>query len=127
MNIVIWLLTAIHILVALVLVVLVLMQKSHDQGVGAAFGGSVTETMFGGSITPLVKMTIYCACILLATTLALAILHARHGGGSDQGGLSKKLQHSVPAQPTTPATPSVPVTPTTPVTPVPAPAPAPAK
>jgi preprotein translocase subunit SecG len=118
MNIVIWLLTAIHILVALVLVVLVLMQKSHDQGVGAAFGGSVTETMFGGSITPLVKMTIYCACILLATTLALAILHARRDT-RDAGALSNKLQQSVPAQPTTPEPPPVPVTPP--------PAPAPTK
>jgi preprotein translocase subunit SecG len=114
MNILIWILTAIHVIVAAVLVVLVLMQKSSDQGVGAAFGGQVTETMFGGSITPLVKMTIYCACILLATTLTLAVLHSRRSGQSQGSSLLNKMQQSAPAQP--PAAP-----------PMPAPAPAPAK
>ena len=105
MNILIWVLTAIHIVVATVLVILVLMQKSSDQGVGAAFGGQMTETMFGGSITPLVKMTIWCACILLATTLTLAVLHSRRSGQSHQGlSLMNKPQQSAPAVPGAPAT-----------------------
>ena len=71
MNILIGFLTAVHVLVALFLIVLVLMQKSSEQGVGAAFGG--------GTTTALVRMTIWCACIMLATTLILAVLHSRHG------------------------------------------------
>jgi preprotein translocase subunit SecG len=110
MNIIIGLLTGIHILVAVILVVLVLMQKSQDQGVGAAFGGQMTETVFGGSITPLVRMTIWCACILLGTTLLLAVLHSRR----DRTGAGGALRRAVQTAPTTPATPApaVPILPT---------------
>lgn len=132
MNYVIWLLTAVHVLVAVVLVVLVLMQKSSEQGVGAAFGGQMTETVFGGSITPLVRMTIWCACILLATTLLLAVLHARRSNsGGDGSSLSRRLTQTAPASaaPMAPLAPTAP--PATPVAPAPAtpatPAPAPAK
>ena len=38
-SVLIAILTVVHILVALFLIVLVLMQKSSEQGVGAAFGG----------------------------------------------------------------------------------------
>ena len=85
MSILIGILTAVHILVAVFVITLVLMQKSSEQGVGAAFGGGVTETVFGaGTTTALVRMTIWCACALLATTLILAVLHSHRGktGGS---------------------------------------------
>jgi preprotein translocase subunit SecG len=132
MNILIWILTTIHVIVAAVLVVLVLMQKSSDQGVGAAFGGQMTETMFGGSITPLVKMTIYCACILLATTLTLAALHARRSGQTKTASLLDKPQAAAPAMPGPAGTKPEQIPPPTPApapsgTPIPSPAPAPAK
>ena len=75
-------LTAIHVLVALFLIVLILAQKSKDQGVGAAFGGGVAESVFGGSTTPLVRMTIWCGCILLITTLSMAMLQSHRSGSS---------------------------------------------
>ena len=60
------------------------MQKSKDQGVGAAFGGGMTETVFGaGTTTALVRMTIWCACILLSTSLVLAVLHSRRTGAAE--------------------------------------------
>jgi preprotein translocase subunit SecG len=99
MNILIGILTAVHVLVALFVIVLVLMQKSSEQGVGAAFGGGVTETVFGaGTTTALVRMTIYCACALLATTLILAVLHSHRGksGGS-------LMQRSLATMPMAPA------------------------
>ena len=85
MSILIGILTVVHVVVALFLIVLILMQKSSEQGVGAAFGGGMTETVFGaGTTTALVRMTIWCACLLLATTLILAVLHSHRGktGGS---------------------------------------------
>ena len=129
MNIIIGLLTGIHILVAVVLVIRVLMQKSQDQGVGAAFGGQMTETVFGGSITPLVRMTIWCACILLATTLLLAVLQSRRDR-SGAGGTLRRAMQAAPAVPAAPAAgmPILPSSPTpapeAPTTPAPAPAPA---
>ena len=97
MGIFIGILTAIHVLVAVFVIVLVLMQKSSEQGVGAAFGGGMTDTVFGGgTTTALVRMTIWCACALLATTLILAVLHSHRGktGGS-------LMQHSAPLAPAT--------------------------
>jgi preprotein translocase subunit SecG len=104
MNILIWILTFIHVLVAAALVILVLMQKSSDQGVGAAFGGQMTETMFGGSITPLVKMTIWCACILLATTLTLAVLHSRTSGEGKSTSILKNITGQQPGATGAPGT-----------------------
>jgi preprotein translocase subunit SecG len=125
MNILIGIVTIVHVLVALFVIVLVLMQKSSEQGVGAAFGGGVTETVFGaGTTTALVRMTIYCACALLATTLILAVLHSHRGKGG--GSLMQRSLATTPmapapqpaspfsTQPTAPASPeTVPATPTT--------------
>jgi preprotein translocase subunit SecG len=121
MSIVIGILTAIHVLVALFLIVLVLMQKSSEQGVGAAFGGGMTETVFGaGTTTALVRMTIWCACTLLATTLILAVLHSHRGGG--RGSLIERTlattpMEPAPAQPMFPSTPSETPAPLAPATP----------
>jgi preprotein translocase subunit SecG len=98
MNIWIGIFTVVHVLVALFVIVLVLMQKSSEQGVGAAFGGGVTETVFGaGTTTALVRMTIYCACTLLATTLILAVLHSHSGKGN--GSLMQRSLATMPVAP----------------------------
>ena len=111
MNIWIGILTVIHVFVALFLIVLVLMQKSSEQGVGATFGGGFTESVFGaGTTTALVRLTIWCACILLATTLSLAVLY------SHRGNLGSPVLRRIPSQ-TAPATTVPPLTPVTPATP----------
>jgi preprotein translocase subunit SecG len=135
MSILIGLLTAVHVLVALFVILLVLMQKSSEQGVGAAFGGGMTETVFGaGTTTALVRMTIWCACLLLATTLILAVLHSHRT--KTGGSLMRRTLATMPAAPTSPASeqpafpfasqPPAPATPntgtTTPSTAAPAPA-----
>jgi preprotein translocase subunit SecG len=109
MSILIGILTAVHVLVALFLIVLVLMQKSSEQGVGAAFGGGMTETVFGaGTTTALVRLTIWCACMLLATTLILAVLHSHRTRSS--GSLMRRAITTMPV-PTAPATsPAFPLT-----------------
>lgn len=112
MNVLIWLLTAIHVLVAVFLIFLILMQKSKDQGVGAAFGAGVTETVFGaGTTTALVRMTIWCACILLATTLLLAMLHSRRTARSRSSVLERVTQTEPTAMPLPPASLPAPATP----------------
>ncbi|MCX7914890.1 MAG: preprotein translocase subunit SecG [Verrucomicrobiae bacterium] len=120
MSIIIGLLTAIHILVAVFLVFLVLMQKSKDQGIGAAFGGAATEAVFGGgTTTALVRMTIWCACIFLGCSLLLAILHARRDAGASRSVLQRVVEETptapvsqvpvLPATPTASASPALPV------------------
>lgn len=120
MNILIWLFTAIHLVVALFLIVLVLMQKSKDQGVGAAFGGGMTDTVFGaGTTTALVRMTIWCACILLGTTLILAVLHSRRSGTASRSLIQQRTAAPAAVPSALPATP--PFTPVAPEQPAPAP------
>jgi preprotein translocase subunit SecG len=125
MNILIGFLTALHLLVALFMIVLVLMQKSKDQGVGAAFGGGVTDTVFGaGTTTALVRMTIWCACIFLAGSLILTVLHSRRNASSGTSLMQKALE-TAPAAPasTVPALPMPETTPSEPAATTPAPAP----
>ena len=125
MTILIWILTAVHVIVALFLVGIVLMQKSQDQGVGAAFGSGVTDSVFGaGTTTALVRMTIWCACIMLGTTLLLAVLHSRRG--TESGSVMQKVIATMPAPANQmPTMPSV-VPPTTETKPNAVPTPAPA-
>src|SRR5271170_6791620 len=99
-GILIGIFTAVHILVALFVILLVLMQKSSEQGVGAAFGGGVTETVYGaGTTTALVRLTIWCACLLLATTLILAVLHSHRSKAG--GSLMQRSLATMPAAPVT--------------------------
>lgn len=81
MYILIILITILHVLAAAFLILLVLIQKSQEQGVGTTFGGGVADTVLGGSMTPLVKMTVYCAVALLITSVSLGLLHGKGGGG----------------------------------------------
>jgi preprotein translocase subunit SecG len=47
MSILINLLLAVWLLVALLMVLVILMQRPKSEGLGAAFGGAVTENIFG--------------------------------------------------------------------------------
>jgi preprotein translocase subunit SecG len=98
MGFLIGLLTVVHVVVALIVIVVVLMQKSSEQGVGAAFGGGMTETVFGaGTTTALVRLTIWCACALLATTLILAVLHSHRT--TPRGSLMERSLTTMPVAP----------------------------
>jgi preprotein translocase subunit SecG len=77
MSILINLLLAIWLLVALLMVLVILMQRPKSEGLGAAFGGAVTENIFGAQTTNvLVKFTTWLAGIFFALTLGLSILYA---------------------------------------------------
>jgi len=130
MSILIGILTVIHVLIALIIIVLVLMQKSSEQGVGAAFGGGMTETVFGaGTTSALVRMTIWCACLLLMTTLILAVLHSHRGkpSGSLMQRTLQTTPESAPPMNSQPSTMPLSPTPTAPSAPATAPAAAPAQ
>src|SRR5438046_847717 len=77
MNLLINLLLVIYVLVALLMVLVILMQRPKSEGLGAAFGGAVTENIFGAQTTNvLVKFTAWLAGIFFALTFALSILYA---------------------------------------------------
>ena len=79
------LLTTIHILVALVLILMVLVQSARGTDVAGAFGGMGSQTAFGprGTATFLSKATAVLAAVFMVTSLTLSILSSRvHRGGS---------------------------------------------
>ncbi len=78
MSIVINLLLAIHIIVSLLIILIVLMQRPKNEGLGAAFGGGMTENLFGAQTTNVLSTITRWLCgIFIALTLALAILYSR--------------------------------------------------
>jgi preprotein translocase subunit SecG len=85
MNLLINVLLVLYMLVALVMMLVILMQRPKSEGLGAAFGGGVTENIFGAQTTNvLVKFTAWMAGVFFGLTFALSILYAHKStaGGS---------------------------------------------
>jgi len=77
MNLLINLCLALFVLCSLLMVLVILMQRPKSEGLGAAFGGAVTENIFGAQTTNvLVKFTTWLAGIFFGLTLLLSILYA---------------------------------------------------
>ena len=107
----------IHIMVALALVGVVLLQRSEGGalGIGGGGGGFMTGRSAGNALT---KTTAVLAACFFATSLLLSILAGQHGGApsilSPAGGGLAPLQ--MPAAPA-PAAPAAPAQPTAPQAP----------
>ena len=70
-------------LVALLMMFVILMQRPKSEGLGAAFGGGVTENIFGAQTTNvLTKITTWLASIFFITVLLLSVLYAHKGVSS---------------------------------------------
>ena len=109
MNLLINLFLALFVLVALLMVFVILMQRPKSEGLGAAFGGGVTENIFGAQTTNvLVKFTAWMAGIFFALTFALSILYA-HRSTTGESAFRRELMKSQAApQPSAPTTASRP-------------------
>ncbi len=70
----------IHILAALCLIFLVLIQHGKGADVGAAFGSGASNTMFGsiGSVPFLIKVTTLVAAVFFVTSIMLGVIVAKH-------------------------------------------------
>ncbi|MCX7120894.1 MAG: preprotein translocase subunit SecG [Gammaproteobacteria bacterium] len=70
----------IHVLAALSIIALVLMQHGRGADVGASFGSGSSNTMFGsvGALPFLMKVTTISAAIFFTTSLTLSFLAAHN-------------------------------------------------
>ena len=95
--IVTFLLTGLHIVVALFLIAVVLLQTGKRADLAGAFGGGGSQTAFGtrGAATLLSKATTASAIIFMLTSLALSILASR---GATDGGSVLPADTEPPAQ-----------------------------
>jgi len=83
MNLLINFCLVLFVLVATLMVLVILMQRPKSEGLGAAFGGGVTENIFGAQTTNvLVKFTTWLAGIFFALTFALSVLYAHQSTAS---------------------------------------------
>ena len=124
MSIILSILIAIHILVCALMILVVLMQRPRSEGLGSAFGGGLTDNVFGSQTTNvLARFTTWMGIAFFAITLLLSILTAKANSGKTA--VQKKLlSEPLPAAVSTPtpaplSTPeATPATPTASATPV---------
>jgi len=101
MNLLISLLLWFFVLVSVIMVLVILMQRPKSEGLGAAFGGGVTENIFGAQTTNvLVKFTTWLAGIFFALTFAISILNAHKSTGDSA--FRRELMKKQAASPTSP-------------------------
>ena len=96
MSILINFLLATYALVALLMIFVILMQRPKSEGLGAAFGGGVTENLFGAQTTNvLTKFTAWLAGIFFILTFVLSILYSHKSNASSN--LRRELMKNQPA------------------------------
>jgi preprotein translocase subunit SecG len=105
-------LVVLHVIVAVALILIVLLQAGKGAGIGAAFGGA-SQTVFGprGPGSFLGKLTTAAAGIFMVTSLVLAIFSSQHGGSVV---LTAPEPRSTPAPAETTPEPAAPQVPSTP-------------
>jgi preprotein translocase subunit SecG len=139
------LLLVIFVIVCLLMTLLILMQRPKQEGLGAAFGGGVTDQVFGARTTNVLQRgTVYLGSLffLLSLTLAVLIGHQNkktsmlaakepvvekksEAGKPAEETKPKSLAEELPADSTPPAPPVVAPAPETPAPQAEVPAPAP--
>ena len=74
--------TVIHLVAAVSIVVLVLLQRGKGADMGAAFGGGSSQSVFGsqGSATFLSRITAGLAAVFFISALSLAYMYTQKGG-----------------------------------------------
>jgi preprotein translocase subunit SecG len=99
-------LLTIHVLLALALIGLVLVQRSEQDGFGLSGGGN---SVFSGRSTAnfLSRSTAIVATLFLSTSMVLAVLSSR----SSDTGLLQTIEQTGPVTPAKPAQPKTPAVP----------------
>ncbi len=112
-------LSVLHLVIALGLILIVLLQSGKGADIGAAFGGGSSQTVFGGrgAATFLSKLTTAFAVLFMVTSIVLTVLSAQRGGSSIVGeDKPAPAAQTAPAAPAAPA-PSAPTAPSAPAAP----------
>jgi preprotein translocase subunit SecG len=101
----------------------IMMQRSKQEGLGAAFGGGFTESVWGAQTSQvLVKATVWAAIFFFILSISLARLYSHRAAMIEKGSpvqqmLEKPVAPPTPAPTATPAVPATTPTAPTPVAP----------
>jgi len=92
LSIAINILLMIHVVVSLLIVFVVLMQRPKNEGLGAAFGGGMTENLFGAQTTNVLQnFTRWLGGIFLVLTLILSMLYAHQARVNAKTDIQRQL------------------------------------
>ncbi len=107
-NVVIYFLLSFYVIDCLFLGLVIMMQRSKQEGLGAAFGGGFTESVWGAQTSQvLVKATVWAALIFFILSIVLARLYSSRAATMEQiSPLQQELLKPVaaPAKTAAPAT-----------------------
>ena len=96
-------LTVLHVVVAITLILFVLLQAGKGGGIGAAFGGGSSDTLFGasGPAGILGKLTTAAAILFMMSSLLLSFFATRTETGSivPSAPIRPQTQSSAPTKP----------------------------
>ncbi|HLB34444.1 MAG: preprotein translocase subunit SecG [Verrucomicrobia bacterium RIFCSPHIGHO2_12_FULL_41_10] len=83
------------VIVSLLLVVIVLMQRPKSEGLGAAFGGGVTDNLFGVQTTNVLsRFTVWLGGFFFLLTLLISIVQVKSSSGPTA--IQKQLLKNAP-------------------------------
>ncbi len=101
----IYTLLGIQLVVSFLMIVTVLMQRPKSEGLGAAFGGGMTENLFGAQTTSVLQtFTRWLGGAFLCLTLTLSVLYARQS--SVKSPIQQQLMKAPKAAPSAVAPPA---------------------
>jgi preprotein translocase subunit SecG len=101
-NFIIATLQIVLILLCAFMVLLILMQRPKQEGLGAAFGSGMTDSVFGAETSNVLsRLTVWCVVLFFGITLTLSSLYAHRSAPSDnlQKALTETSTNNVPAAP----------------------------
>lgn len=78
------------VIISLLMILTILMQRPKSEGLGAAFGGGLTDNLFGAQTTTvLTKFTVWLGGLFFALTLLISVLQVKSSAG--QTAIQKQL------------------------------------
>jgi preprotein translocase subunit SecG len=96
------LLTIVEVVVCLMLIGLVLIQRSKGEGLSVAFGGGMGESIFGGNVGSVVtRATVVLGLVFLVNTIVLTLVMSKARSGRIGSVMDEvpRAPVSAPAQP----------------------------
>ncbi len=93
-----------HLLAALILILVIMLQSGKAGDLSSTFGGASSQTAFGvrGATTVLTKITTACAIIFVSTSLGLAIIYSHDNSTTvmqdSPGTATMETQEAAPAE-----------------------------
>lgn len=90
----------VHILAAIALVLIVLLQTGRGSEIGAAFGSGASQTLFGSSGTSgfMTRVTTIVVIVFMLTSLVLAMMYASGRSVSSRAPIPAPIEEKLPAK-----------------------------